>query len=178
MGIAAFLKNHFQVSRYIGRGDYSRAIHILESSLSNNAADIPSLEMIAHCYRWSQQNDKAIATAEQLLAYDAKNFAAARLLSEIYAEQNEDDAAAKFARLGMENYPEPSPATPKIVFWFLQFLHLAAKISPRFKRIAESAKRDLSDPDSHVKEWYLWAKQYLAWYDASVGNEPAKSPLS
>ena len=168
MSIVAFAKNQMQVARCIGRKDFRGAIRILESSLSDNSTDIPSLEMIALCYRWSQRNDMAIATALQVLAYDAKNFGAIRLLSEVYAEQSEYDAAAKLARLGMENYPKPLPATPKMVFWFLR---LAAKIFPSVKRIEETAKRDLADPDKDKRAWYSWAKQYLAWYDASFGNK-------
>lgn len=168
MSVVAFAKNQMRVGRCIGRKDFRGAIRILESSLSNNSSDVPSLQMIALCHRWSQRNDLAIATAQQVLAYDSENFGAIWLLSEVYADQNEHDAAAKFARLGMENYPKHSPGTPKWVFWFLR---LGAAIFPSFKRIEESAKRDLTDPDKDTREWYSWAKEYLTWYDASFGNK-------
>lgn len=168
MTVVAFAKTQMQVSRCLGRKDFSGAIRVLEGSLSNNSTDIPSLEMIALCYRWSQRNDMAIATAQQVLAYDSKSFGAIRLLSEVYAEQNDHDAAAKLARLGMENYPEPLPATPKMAFWLLR---LCAAIFPSFKRIEESAKRELADPNKDTKEWYSWAKQYLAWYDTTFGSK-------
>jgi hypothetical protein len=68
MSIGAFAKNQLQLARCIGREDYSGAIRVLESSLLNNDADIPYLEMIARCHHWSQQHDKAVATIQQVHA--------------------------------------------------------------------------------------------------------------
>ena len=156
-----------QAARCIGGKDFDGAIRVLERSLSNDSTDIRYLEMIALCHRWSHRNDLAISTAEQVLAYDPKDFAAIRLLSEIHAERNEHDTAAQFVRLGLENYPEPLPATPKIFFWVL---HLVAFVFLRVRRIEETAKRDISDPNKASGAWYSWAKQYLAWYDSASGN--------
>ena len=107
MSVVAFAKTQMEVARHIGRKDFDGAIRVLEGSLSHTPTDIPFLEMIALCYRWSHRNDMAIPAAQQALAYDANNFGAVRLLSEIYAERNEYDTAARFVRLGLESYPEP-----------------------------------------------------------------------
>ncbi|MDP2265890.1 MAG: hypothetical protein Q8J70_04980 [Thiobacillus sp.] len=168
MTALAFATTQMQIARCIGQKDFNGAIRVLEGSLSNNSTDIPSLQMIALCYRWSQRNDMAIASAQQVLAYDSKHFGAISLLSEIYAEQKNYDAAARLARLGIENYPEPLPATPKLFFWLLR---LGSAVFPRLKRIEASAKRDLADPNKDTREWYSWAKKYLAWYETTFGNK-------
>jgi len=168
MSVVAFAKTQMEVARRIGRKDFDGAIRVLEGSLSHKPTDIPFLEVIALCHRWSHRNDMAIAAAQQALAYDANNFGAVRLLSEIYAERNEHDTAARFVRLGLESYPEPLPPMPKIFFWILR---LAAIVFPRLTRIEESAKRDLGDRNKDIREWYAWAKQYLAWYDTASGSQ-------
>lgn len=168
MSIVSFAKTQMQAAQCVGRKDFDGAIRVLEQSLSNDSKDIPYLEMIALCHRWSHRNDMAVATAEQVLAYDPKDFGAIRLLSEIHAERNEHDTAAQFVRLGLENYPEALPATPRFFFWVLRFV---AIVFPRVRRIEEAAKRDISDPNKANGEWYSWAKQYLAWYDSASGNQ-------
>ena len=167
MSAVAFAKTQMEVARHIGRKDFDGAIRVLEGALGHKPTDIPFLEMIALCHRWSHRNDMAIAAARQALAYDANNFGAVRLLSEIYAERKEHDTAARFVRLGLESYPEPLPPVPKIFFWVLR---LAARVFPRLTRIEEGAKRDLGDPNKDNREWYAWAKQYLAWYDTASGS--------
>ncbi len=167
MSVVSFAKTQMEVGRCIGRKDFDAAIRILEGSLSHDPTDIPSLEMIALCHRWSHRNDMAIAAANQALAYDSKNFDAIRLLAEIYAERNEHETAVRFVRLGLESYPESLPPLPKI---FFRVLHLFAAVLPRLRRIEEAARRDLGDRNKDNREWYSWAKQYLAWYDTASGS--------
>jgi tetratricopeptide (TPR) repeat protein len=163
----AFAKAQLEVGRCVGRKDYDGAIRTLEGTLSNTSADAPSLTMIALCYRWSNRNDDAIITGQRVLEYDPTNFDAAQLLSEIYAERKEHEPAARFARLGLDNFPEPTPAPPKFILWILR---IGALVIPRLRRVEESVRRDLADPEKSKREWYLWAKQYLAWYDSAFGN--------
>lgn len=168
----AYAKTQMHAARCIGRKDFDGAIRVLEQSLSNDSQDTPHLEMIALCHRWAHRNDMAIATAQQALAYDPKHFGSIRLLSEIHAERREHDTAAQFVRLGLENYPGPLPATPRFFFWVLG---LGAVVFPRVKRIEEAARRDIGDPNKDNREWYSWAKQYLAWCDSNSGNQQAPS---
>lgn len=167
MKLMAFAKAQMEVGRCIGRKDYDGAIRVLESSLSNTSTDVPSLTMIALCHRWSHRNDEAIVTAQRVLAHDSTSFEALRLLSEIYAERKEHESAARFARLGLENFPEPTPPAPKFVLWLL---HVGAIFSSRIRRVEEAARRDLAEPDKEKREWYVWAKQYLAWHDSEFGD--------
>ncbi|MDO8387384.1 MAG: hypothetical protein Q7T13_13425 [Polaromonas sp.] len=168
MSLIAFAQIQMELGRRIGRKDYDGAISILESSLSNTAKDVHALEMIAHCHRWSNRIDMAIDTARRVLVHDPKKFGALRLLSEVYAERNEHDIAAPFVRLGLESYPEPTPPAPRVVFWALR---LAASVVPRIKRVEEDAREHLADPNKEVRDWFSWAKQYLAWYDSISGDK-------
>ena len=164
----AFAKIQMEVGRCVGRQDFDGAIRALEGSLSNNSADVPALTMIALCHRWSNRNADAILTAQRALTYDPSNFEAIQLLSEIYAEQEEHETAARLVRLGLENFPEPIPSTPRLLFWLLR---VGALIIPRLRRVEESATKDLADPNKDKREWYLWARQYLAWYDSAFGSK-------
>lgn len=168
MSAIAFAKTQMEVARCVGRKDFDGAIRVLEASLSHDSTDIPSLEMIALCHRWSYRDDMAIATAQQALAYDPKSFGAIRLLSEMYAERDDHDTAARFVRLGLESFPEPAPPVPNMFFWILRLISI---VVPRLRRLEEAAKRDLGDRNKDNREWYSWAKQYLAWYDAASGNQ-------
>lgn len=156
-----------EVGRRVGRKDYDGAIRVLERSLSNTADDSPSLVMIALCHRWSKRNDDAVNVAQRVLSYDKDNFEAIRLLSAVHADKGEHDLASKFVRMGIEKYPEPTPSTPRYVFWLLR---IGASVFPRLRRVEESTREHLADPDRDKREWYSWAKQYLAWYDSVSGK--------
>lgn len=166
MSVTKFAKNQIQVAKCIGQKDFDGAIRILEKSLSDSSRDLPALEMIALCHRWSHRDSMAIASAQKALAYEPKHFGAIRLLSELYAEQENHEAAAQFARLGIENYPSPLPAASKAIMWLLR---IGATVFPRLKRINEAAQRDLADPNRDRTEWYAWARAYLTWYDSTFG---------
>jgi hypothetical protein len=106
--------------------------------------------------------------AQRALEHDPTSFGAFQLLSEIYVERKEHETAAQFTRLGLDNFPEPTPSTPKFFFWVLR---IGALLIPRLKRVEESVREDLADPNKEMREWYSWAKQYLAWYDASFQSK-------
>jgi len=165
------MKSQIQVARRIGQKDYDGAIRILEGTLEKNKKDIPSLSMIALCHHWSGRSDMAIACTKQVLTFDTKNFDAIRLLSEIYAERAEHQMAAEHIRLGLENYPTPLPATPKIFFWLLRFV---SYVYPKFKALEKEAREEIGNPNKSNEDWFDWAKQYLAWYDQTQGEK--KSP--
>jgi tetratricopeptide (TPR) repeat protein len=168
MQIMNFAKVQIEVGRCVGRKDFDGAIRVLESSLSNSSNDVHSLVMIAMCHRWSNRSDEAIVMAQRALAYDPKSFEAFQLLSEIYAERKEHETAAQFTRLGLDNFPEPTPSVPKFFFWVLR---IGALVIPRLKRVEKSAREDLADPNKGVREWHSWAKQYLAWYDSEYRSK-------
>lgn len=168
MGLVAFAKTQLEVGRCVGRKDYDGAIRVLESSLSNSNADAHSLVMIALCHRWSNRNDDAIEMAQRALYHDSKNFGAYRLLAEVYAERKEHAMAVRFVRLGLDHFPEPTPPAPKLIIWLLR---VSAFFVPRFRRVTETARTELTDPDSDTRDWFAWAKQYLAWYDSEYGDK-------
>jgi tetratricopeptide (TPR) repeat protein len=161
MRLVPFAKTQFEVARCIGREDYDGAIRALEGSLSNTSEDAPSLAMIAMCHRWSNRNDEALTVAQRILVFDPTNFDAFQLLSEIHAERQEHEAAARFIRLGLDHFPEPTPPAPKFLF---RLLRIGALVSRRLRHVEETARSDLGDPDRDNRKWYLWATKYLAWY--------------
>lgn len=168
MRLASFAKTQLKLARCIGRKDYDGAIRVLESSLSNTDEDAPSLVMVARCHRWSKRDDDAIGVAQGALSCDAGNFEAYRLLADIHAEREEHETAVRFVRLGLDNFPEPTPPVPKYIFWILR---VSALVIPRFKRAEEKTRRELADIDSETRDWYAWAKQYLAWYGSQFGGK-------
>jgi len=160
-------KDQLEVSRCIGRRDYDEAIRLISKGLVDSKEDVPSLDMIALCHHWAQRDDAAIDTANRVLSFDPKSFEAAELLSRIYFSRSEYGLAAKYARLGVDNFPEPLPLTPRFFFRLLGFLGL---FSPRLKELAKETEQGIGDPNKSKNEWLAWAKQYLAWYDKA--NNP------
>jgi hypothetical protein len=120
--------------------------------------------MIATCHRWSNRSDEALGVAQRILTIDPTNFDAFRLLSELHAERSEHEAAARFIRLGLDHFPESTTPPPKFLF---RLLRIGALVSRRLKRVEEEARSDLGDLDRDKRKWYLWATQYLAWYDSN-----------
>jgi hypothetical protein len=109
----------------------------------------------------------AITSAKRALDLDPNSFGAIKILSEMYARRTEHELAAQYVRRGLERFPTPLPTMPKAFFGALR---LASLIFPRLRTIEERAREDISDPNRNNDEWYVWAKQYLAWYDQSEGS--------
>lgn len=159
----SFFRDQMRIVRFVGAKDFDGAIKMLTEGLANTKEDALSLEMIAHCHQWAGRGEMAIASAKKLLELSPKYFGAFELLSQIYAERGEHETAAHYARLGLENYPEPQPQISRTIVQFVQLLFRALGLfSSRFRKAAEV---DTPDPNKLHENWYAWAKQYLKWYD-------------
>lgn len=157
----------FQVAKLIGRKNYSAAIQTLEDCIARDPRDVASLELLAHCYRWSGSDEKAIRAATKALAVDPNDFGSLRLLSEILANRGEHGRAIEYVRRGIEQYPEEmSPVAP--------FLVALAKVVMRILRPRRPMRADELAPWAGInaanREWFHWAKRYLAWYDSGTGS--------
>ena len=159
-------KDQLEMSRCIGSEKYDDAIRIINRGLTNSAKDAPSFEMIALCHHWASRDEAAIDAANQALVYDPKNFAAIKLLGSIYFDRAEHEIAAKYVRLGLECFPEPTPAVPRL---FFRLLRMVGFLIPRIRKTANEAETLIGDPNKSNKEWYRWANEYLARYD-QTGN--------
>jgi tetratricopeptide (TPR) repeat protein len=168
MLLAGFLKDQMKISQLVGKNDYEGAIRVLEGSLTNTSEDIPSLEMIALFHSYTGQDEKAIETANKVLAFDANSFGALRLLSQEYAERDEHEIAVNYAKKGVENYPSEDQFAPPD--WLFSILKLSAKCSDRFKRIEQHAKKDIAGFNKDRVDWLTWAKEYLSWYDEAYSK--------
>ena len=155
-----------KIAPLIGRGDYEGAIRILEGELTGTADDALYLEMIAHWHWIAGNHEKAIETAKKALSLDPTSFDMPRILSQIYAKREEHEQAAAYVKIGLNNYPAENLQAPPA--WAFGVLKFVGKFSARWKRIEEAANEDLKDPDKDRREWNAWAKQYVAWYEASV----------
>ena len=161
-------KDQLEMSRCIGGEKYDEAIHIIRQGLTNSARDVQSLEMIARCHHWASREEEAISTANQVLVYDPKNFASIELLGNIYVSRDEHEIAAPYIRLGLECFPEPTLAVPR---FFLTILRMVGFFIPRIRKVASKAENLSSDPNKSNREWFLWAKEYLTWYDQNANNK-------
>jgi tetratricopeptide (TPR) repeat protein len=166
MKISSFIKSQLKVSR----NDYEGALQILEGELTGTNEDLLCLGMITQYQLWAGNTEKAIGTAKQVLAIDPNNFEMLKMLSLIYAEQENHKDAIEFVKIAIQNYkPEGDPAAPQ---WMFSTLKLAGKFSSRLKQIEETAREELGDPNKSGREWREWADEYLAWY-----NEASKTRL-
>jgi tetratricopeptide (TPR) repeat protein len=153
-----------RAGRYVGRKDYDQAIQIMSRSLVGSKQDVWVLEMIANCHHWAKNDDLAVETAKKALAYDQNSFGPIKLLSIIFAGRSDYDNATYYMRLGLNNLPEPLPEIPPYYFSVLRFFGI---FLPRFKRLSYQAEKDLGNLNQAEEEWNVWAKNYLAWYDAT-----------
>lgn len=161
-------KDQLEMSRCIGGEKYDEAIHIISQGLNNSAKDVPSLEMIALCHHWASREEEAISIANQALVYDPRNFASIKLLGNIYVSRDEHEIAAPYVRLGLDCFPEPTPAVPRL---FLSILRMVGFFIPRIRNVASKAETLNSDPNKSNREWFLWAKEYLAWYGQNCNDK-------
>jgi tetratricopeptide (TPR) repeat protein len=158
----------FAFSRMIGRQEFDKAIDYLRSNLKNDASDMSSLEMIAHCHQWAGRPDKAIEACRKALVWDAASFDMHSMLSQLLAEKGEHEAAAVHALKGLECYPEPLPEVPRFMTSAFQIL---SRFFPSFRGIdVNNALRSIEDEHA---EWFDWAKKYLKWYDVTYGDKLA-----
>jgi tetratricopeptide (TPR) repeat protein len=161
----------FELSRLIGRRDYSGAIRYLDDYLLKFPDDVVGRTFLAQCHLWAGSRQSAIDAALTALKLRPNDFDALRLLSEIYAEANEYDQAAAMIRRGLENYPEPtkgiSPGVARVLRLILPLL------SQRLRSRIEKDLPLLQDPNVTTRRWYSWANEYLRWYDEQTGGRSA-----
>ena len=160
-------KDQLEMSRCIGGEKYDEAIHIIRQGLTNSARDVQSLEMIASCHHWASREEEAISTANQAFVYDPKNFSSIELLGNIYVSRDQHEIAAPYVRLGLECFPEPTSAVPRL---FLSILRMVGFLIPRIRKVASKAEKLNGDLNKSKRGWFLWAKEYLAWCDQN-GND-------
>ena len=161
-------KEQLAVGRALRREHYDEAIEIYTRGLNGTVSDVPNLEMIAFCHLWAGRPESAIVAANKVLALNGKSFQALSMLGKIYARQGNHEIASKFVRLGLEAYPSDLPPIPS---WMLGVVRLLGFIAPRFRKNLPEIEATLRDPSSPDKEWFVWAKKYLEWYDATYGQD-------
>ena len=157
----------FRVSRSIGRKDFPEAIQALEDCVSRDPLDTATLGLLAECHRWSGSDDKALEVAERVLGIDPHDFSSLKLLSEILAHRGEHQLAVAYVRRGLEQYPEEmDPVSPYLV--------TLAKVVMRILRPRRSIPAEDFAPWERIngknREWFEWAKRYLAWFDSDTGS--------
>jgi tetratricopeptide (TPR) repeat protein len=162
-------REQLALARLVGRRDFDGAIRIVSRGLTNSNKDVSSLTMIAQCHLWADREDQALASAEQALRYDSKNFKAIELVARIFINRSQHETAVEYVRAGLENFPSPSPPMPRFYLWLTRAL---GRVSRRLKW-AEGSLRDLDKSD---REWYDWAKKYLAWYDETHPDGRSEIP--
>ncbi len=114
--------------------------------------------MIARCHHWASREEEAISTANQALVYDPRNFASIELFGNIYVSRDAHDIAAPYVRLGLECFPEPTPAVPRL---FLSILRMVGFLIPRMRKAASKVEKLNGDLNKSNREWFLWAKEYF-----------------
>jgi tetratricopeptide (TPR) repeat protein len=156
-------KDQLKASRFIGKQKYDQAIDLISKGLTGSKEDVPMLCMIAMCHHWAGRDEEAIETANRVLAFEPDCFDAAELLSRIHFSRSEFEQATKYARLGIEHFPEPLPEPPSLSI----FIKFAGLFFPRLKQRAETARRYVSETNASRSEWKAWAEKYLEWQGQS-----------
>ena len=144
-------------------------LQMISRALKNSKDDAASFVMIARCHSWADRPDIAEESAKQALSHDPRNFAAIQLLTGILVNRSDHEQAVKYVRLALENFPAPSPPVPGFYIWLARAL---SRVVPRLNG-AENTLRDL---DRTNRDWYEWAKSYLAWYDQTHPSDEAQVP--
>ena len=162
-----FPKVMMRVSVAMGRREYSAAIKVLHDHVTRHPRDTSSLGLLAECYRLAGSDNSAIEVAERTLAIDPVDFGALRLLSTIHAARGEHDRAAGYVRRGMECYPKDmAPVSPVLV----KFAKVLMRILSPKRLMPADAFAPWDRVNSENREWFDWAKQYLAWFDSNTGS--------
>jgi len=164
MQMTSFLKNQMLLARHVGNKDHQAAIKILEESLTDSPKDVTTLEVIALFHHLSGEDEKGIEAANKALSYDNTCFGALKVLSEIYAEQENHEMTIQFVRRGIEHFK--SDEIPLPLKMFSSLAKGLSTVSSKFQKVAERAKQNLEGN----KEWLAWAHSYVAWYEEMSGQ--------
>ena len=121
------------------------------------------LEMIAKCYEWKGEPEKAIEYAEKKLAIEPNDFEMLMLYARYWNNKEDDEMTYKYVCRVVENPPEPFEGIPDWGFRLLKPFELFLK---RFKGIEAKARKDFSDDEINREENLKWAGDFKEWYES------------
>ncbi len=156
-----------KAAKCFGKGDYKSAVGHFKKSMEVEGESSYIYSIIASCYELDEEYELAVKNGEKAVILDKEQFGAYEVLSRVHCSLKNYEKAKEYVIKGIECYPEPLPGPPKFVYFLLKMI----SIIPKFRRVYESTKEELSNPNRSSEKWYKWAKEYLEWYENAHGEK-------
>ena len=149
---------------------------IYEEVLRSAPTDTWAMGMLAYCYEQQGRHVEGLQRAEEALRWHPDSLLALQAAARLAIATHQHAKAAGYLERALA-LPEvtaeiPMEVTPpKWVTWLFSVLAALPILSPRVRRSARSALKDL-DPGTRaleLQDWKHWAQDFLAWH---AGSEP------
>jgi tetratricopeptide (TPR) repeat protein len=160
-----------RASKAIGAKNYDIAIDEYKKRLEVDESDQEALSMIALCYGWEGDLERAIPYAIKRLAHDPTDFHMLLLSAKYWSNNGNEDQTYNYACRVLENVPRSKPEDlPKSVYWLLKFF----SIFKRFRGLESAAKESQVGYENYYKDNIEWVRQCKEWYEAKHGHREDK----
>lgn len=160
-GMRSEIVRQMKAARCISRKDYEQALVHLRAIKETVGPDPHTLATMAMCYERVGDPQSAIKAAEEALAIDSGHFASLQRLARIHLGLEDYAKAKDYVQRALEHYPAPLPPPPRVYFWLLRLL----RVFPRVRRVEQTVRQDLLNPNRNNEQWFGWAQHYLTWYE-------------
>jgi hypothetical protein len=155
------LRNVWQVSRAVGRGDDSRVEKLCNGALVRDADDFFALSMLANMYWRNEKYELALPLALRVLASTPNDFDALRIATQAYFQRGDNHFTYRHAKCLCVEKPSVLPPNIGLADFLGPFVWI-----PKVRAARASAVESIREAESHRADWVEWAKEYVLWYES------------
>lgn len=158
--------------RRMGARKYEEALECYGKMMEKVKPSAHHWEMIAQCYEWLGETEKADRAARSALEGDEESFDALRLLARLGIAQGDYAQAREYVRKALVVQRGPLSGRPGFP---LRLMRLLGRILGR-RQVAEDTYTFSKGPEPDDEQWYGWAREFLSGYERAFGDKSHARP--
>lgn len=155
------LRNVWQVSRAVGRGDDSRVETLCSDALARDADDTFALGVLADMYWRNEKHEQALPFAMRTLDITPNDFDALRIATQAYFQRGDNHSTYRHAKCLCAEKPSVVPPNLGLADFLGPFVWI-----PKVRAARAGAVESMREAESHRADWVEWAKEYVLWYES------------
>ncbi len=158
--------------RRMGAKRYEEALECYAQMMERVKPTAHQWAMIALCYEWVGETEKAEKAARCALDADESSFDALRLLARVSIAQGHYAQAREYVQQALAAQGRPAKGRPRLLYRLAGFL---GRLLER-RQADEVAQAETLGAEFEDEQWKQWARDFLSGYERAFGENAHISP--